>query len=234
MSTRIVRQNDVMPTHPRPDIKIILSVALLPILAVNLCFQLATTANLIPDCFVYVDGCTSISATGRYGTSYWVFKAMMLPQCVLLVLFWRALARYFADSGMRWIVNLTYVASAFLVIYVLALGSEGDIYRLMRRYGVFVFFLGTFIAQIAVTKRYARRFLPSAVFRLQVALLSIMLLFAIAEVPLGTFGLEDDRAENIIEWNFSLLMQCWFATWVGTLAVRNAVLPDQSEAGTTS
>ena len=42
-----------------------------------------------------------------------------------------------------------------------------------------------------------------------------MLVLGLAEIPLGTFGLEDHQAENIIEWNFALLMQFWFLViWV--------------------
>ena len=192
---------------------LILVTALLPVIAVNICYQLSTAGDFIPRCITYIDGCTSISATGRHGVAYWLFKSLMLPQCFLLVAFWQALARQ-VNAGQVWWLRLTYVASAFLVVYVLALGSEGDLYRLMRRYGVFVFFLGTFIAQITVTFKHARESLTSTGFRLQQVLLILMGLLAVAEVPLGSFGLEDDRAENIIEWNFSLLMQVWFLSWI--------------------
>ncbi|MEM7763897.1 MAG: hypothetical protein AAF290_07420 [Pseudomonadota bacterium] len=198
--------------HRSPPGWLTLTVALLPIITVNLCFQLSVAGDFIPDCFVYVDGCTSISATGRHGIAYWLFKALMLPQCLVLVLFWRAIARH-VDTPRAWWLRLTVVASLFLAVYVLALGSEGDLYRMMRRYGVFVFFLGTFIAQIAVTLRHGRSALPTGVLWAQRSLLAVMFLLAIAEVPLGTFGLEDDRGENIIEWNFSLLMQLWLLSW---------------------
>ena len=107
-------------------------------------------------------------------------------------------------------------ASAFLVLYTVFLGSSGDFYRLMRRYGVFVFFLGIFIAQIIATRRLAMINVeqrPRALLLVQCVLLGFMTVLGLAEVPLGTFGLKDDVAENIIEWNFSLLMQLWFLTW---------------------
>ena len=102
------------------------------------------------------------------------------------------------------------------MLYTVFLGSSGDIYRLMRRYGVFVFFLGTLIAQIIATRRLGQITDSStrAPALAQKLLLSFMILLALAEVPLGQFGLADDAAENVIEWNFSLLMQLWFASWL--------------------
>ena len=190
-------------------------VAAVPVLTVNANYLLSASAGYIPDCFVYVEGCTSISATGRYGASYWIFKAFMLPQAWLLVLFWRGVVRRAPAPGRRDTVIIAgTIGAAFLVLYTVFLGSQGDIYRLMRRYGVFVFFLGTFIAQIAATRRLARRDGGGGALRTQQGLLGVMFLLALAEIPLGTFGLQDDQAENVIEWNFSLLMQAWFATWL--------------------
>lgn len=188
-------------------------VAIVPVLSVNANYLISSAADYIPDCFVYIDGCTSISATGRYGVSYWLFKAFMLPQAVLLVYFWRGVVRRVPAPGARDTVIIAgTIGAAFLVLYTVFLGSQGDFYRLMRRYGVFVFFLGTFIAQIAATRRLARQGAGGAL-RAQQALLVVMFLLALAEVPLGTFGMQDDQAENVIEWNFSLLMQGWFGTW---------------------
>ncbi|MEL6199463.1 MAG: hypothetical protein AAFR09_04560 [Pseudomonadota bacterium] len=190
-------------------------VAVVPIVSVNTNYVISARADLIPDCFVYLDGCTSISATGRYGVSYWLFKAFMLPQALLLALFWRRLARGLPASGSRDALLIAgLVGAAFLVLYTVFLGSQGDVYRLMRRYGVFVFFLGTFIAQILATRRLARSALTRRAQRFQQALLLLMGMLALAEIPLGTFGLQDDQAENVIEWNFSLAMQVWFASWL--------------------
>lgn len=207
-----------MPSNRQPSTALIVAVALLPIACVNINQWLSMSAGLVPSCIPYIEGCTSISATGRYGVSYWLFKLMMLPQSVLLWLFWRRLFEGFGSSSSqaRWMLRLGLTAALFLVLYTVFLGSSGDFYRLMRRYGVFVFFLGTFGAQILATLRYARSDTSSSrvVVAIQRVLLVAMLLLAIAEVPLGSFGLKDDVAENIIEWNFSLLMQCWFASWL--------------------
>jgi hypothetical protein len=192
-----------------------IATALLPIAAVNVCYVIASQAGHIPVCLTYVDGCTSISATGRYGVTYWLFKATMLPESLLLGLFWALLAREGVIGRKALAAGTT--GALFLVLYLVFLGSDGEAYRLMRRYGVFVYFLGTFIAQVAATRSLARLPWAAAVsraLRMQRLLLFAMLLLGLAEVPLGTFGMEDDRAENVIEWNFALLMQLWFLTWL--------------------
>ena len=191
--------------------------AALPVLCVLLNHWLSIRGGYIPDCIPYFEGCTSISSTGRHGVSYWLFKAMMLPQALLLFVFWRALEARFRESGSHgvWMLRAGAAGALFLVLYTVFLGSSGDVYRLMRRYGVFVFFLGSLVAQVIATLRLAQ--LNDATARwpkvVQQSLLVLMILLALAEVPLGQFGLADDAAENVIEWNFSLLMQLWFASW---------------------
>lgn len=211
---------DPSVSHPRElrsarHVPLTIITALLPVVAVNACYVIASQAGHVPVCLTYVDGCTSISATGRYGVTYWLFKLTMLPVSVLLVLFWSWLARERLLGRAAYIAGIT--GAAFLVLYIVFLGTQGDVYRLMRRYGVFVYFLGTFIAQIAATRNLGRlpdRAAAARPLLAQRALLFVMLLLGLAEVPLGTFGMEDDRAENIIEWNFALLMQLWFLTWI--------------------
>lgn len=212
-----------VPRLDAADRWLILATAVLPVFAANFCYWLSVAGDHIPRCVIYLEGCTSISATGRYGASYWLFKLLMLPQAVLLFMFWRHLEQrlsYLDSAGARRIRIVGLVAALFLVLYVVFLGSRGDFYHLMRRYGVFVFFLGTLIAQIMATRLLAREpDQPALLANVQRALLVLMGLLALAEVPLGTFGIGNDQAENIIEWNFALLMQCWFLSW---LAARRA------------
>ena len=56
-----------------------LASALVPLAVANVCYLVSATAGHIPLCVPYVEGCTSISASGRYGMAYWLFKAGMLP-----------------------------------------------------------------------------------------------------------------------------------------------------------
>lgn len=191
-----------------------LTVALLPVVAANLCYAISAAAGYIPVCFTYLDGCTSISSTGRHGVGYVLFKLTMLPQAGLLFVFW---ARYptrldpaNSAKALRVARRAGRIGALFLVIYVLTLGAETPLYALMRRYGVFVFFIGTFVAMCCCSHWHWRRAATAGSTRLFGALCIGMLALGLAEIPLGKFGLADNRAENIIEWNFALLMQAWF------------------------
>ncbi len=189
----------------------------LPLIAVHGSYGLSLWQGFVPVCMPYIDGCTSISATGRNGIAYVFFKVLMLPQAILLVVVWHTFTLGGESRAALVVRYAGIVGAAFLVLYVVFLGSTGDIYRLLRRYGVFIFFLGTWSAQIAATihtYRQLRNQHPRPNWlTLQVIIILAMGLFAVAEVPLGTFGMADNQAENVIEWNFALLMQCWFAAW---------------------
>jgi hypothetical protein len=68
-----------LPSHrstPTPA-TIALLCGLVPLLTVHVCYVLSASAGVIPTCSPYLDGCTSISATGRHGWGYVLFKAGM-------------------------------------------------------------------------------------------------------------------------------------------------------------
>jgi hypothetical protein len=192
-----------------------LMVAALPVVTANVCYAVSAWAGYIPLCLTYLDGCTSISSTGRHGAGYVLFKLAMLPQAYLLFVFWRRylihLDAAFSTRRLRVARRAGQVAAVFLVIYVITLGADTPLYALMRRYGVFVFFIGTFVAMCCTSHWHWRRAGRSGSTRALGALCLAMLLLGLAEIPLGKFGLADNQAENIIEWNFALLMQAWFA-----------------------
>ena len=57
---------------------------LLPFLAVNLAYWIGVRNDVLPSCFPYIDGCTSISSTGRHPPGNLLFRAVHLPEGVLL------------------------------------------------------------------------------------------------------------------------------------------------------
>lgn len=52
---------------------------LAPIIGANLALAIGVAYETIPACFPYVDGCVSISATGRQPPGNFVFRAVHLP-----------------------------------------------------------------------------------------------------------------------------------------------------------
>jgi hypothetical protein len=196
---------------------------LLPVATVIVCYGLSASAGYIPACIPLLDGCTTISSAGRHGVSYFLFKVGMLPTAVLLAFFWPACRRWFLalggpDSfGLRAMVWLGVISAAFLILYSVFLGSDGDIYRLLRRFGVTVHFSFAYLAQVLLLNRLwdARRepsfHLPHYISSCMLAISVVMLLLGLVSIPVGEIIADpDDRIINVIEWNFALLLFGWY------------------------
>ena len=202
---------------------------LLPILAVFGAFLININApgGIDPRfvCNPYLEGCVSISRAARSGPGLYLFRALMLPCVVVLLLCWHAvrswlLARSACSPQRARIIFLLGAAGAlFLVFYVTALGSEGEWYKWLRRYGVTIFFGGTALAQLLlVASLWPSRNVqvPGALkrpIRLLMALVSLQWVAGVLSV-VKRLVLSDpdliDRMENIIEWWFALPMALAF------------------------
>lgn len=205
---------------------------LLPLVVINLAYVGSAYGGHIPVCFPYLQGCTSISSAGRYGLSYFFFKASIIPSAMLLGFFWYLSRRWLLQLGdhdklpVRAMQLLGILAAVFLVLYTVFLGSKGDFYNLMRRYGVNLYFSFSGLAQILLLSRLwmlrARGVdsLPRNLLRMMLALLIALLVIGLASIPIMNFIDERQRPQNIVEWNFALLMVSYYAVvwrlWIGT------------------
>ncbi len=193
--------------------------AIVPTVAIVLAFYLSAAAGAIPMCNPFIDGCSSISATGREPPGALVFRAVQLPYAVLLALLWVLSAAWLRELGAatsrarRWMVILGLAGAAALVIYVTFLGTTTPIYAFMRRFGIYFYFLGTVLAQLVVAlqllttgehwqlRRIGQFMLGCAVFPFVLGVINLALKSVLAD---------PDAPENAIEWIASLSMQAWF------------------------
>ena len=196
--------------------------AVVPTLTVNVCYLISSTQYLVPSCVPYLEGCTSISSAGRYGVSYYLFKAGMVCSAALLVAYWRRTSRHILAASGRAapVVAATGTGGAvFLVLYTAFLGTEGDIYFLLRRFGTILYFGLTLTAQLMALRRL-ETFAPRWLTRAKKSGCVAMLLFGGASIPVMNYMDDKDAFQNIIEWNLSLLMQIYFlltAFWLARL-----------------
>jgi hypothetical protein len=215
-----------------------------PLAATAAAFWISVSNDLIPACNPFIDGCVSISRAGRHGLANHVFRAIVLPSAVLQALTWLLCAPWLRGIGasgptLRWLPWLGVAAAAFLILYGTFLGTEGDAYRWMRRYGIVGYFGGTFLCMLIAgghAHRLAavgRRRFP---FRLEIVILGMLgvtLLMGLANVfvpqVLGDEALKN-RLENVLEWHAGLLFTFFFlvlaALWRHT-GYRSSILADE-------
>ena len=195
--------------------------ALLPLVSANVAYIIAASLDHVPSCFVYLEGCTTVSSTGRDAPESLWFRATMIPGAVLMMICWRLIGGWLQSlegehyKGSASIQALGILAGIFLIVYTVALGFIGDHYTLQRRTGVTLFFGLNYLAQVLLarrlwyfSKRDPQRF-PARIINIMMGLCWFLLVVGLASIPISNF-IGTKVPENIVEWNFSVLMYCYF------------------------
>ncbi len=210
-------------------VTIVFLAGLLPLIAAHAAYLLNIFAgtDLLPQfvCFPYTDGCVSISRAARSGPGLHLFRALMLPGAVLLLLSWEFVREWLrtleACTPQRawFIAGLGMLGAFFLVFYVTWLGTDGEWYRWLRRYGVVFYFGGTALAQLLLVWVLwpQRHQMTAGRLAKPIALLTALVSL---QWTLGVFSafkrliFDDpevvDRLESIIEWCYALPMASCF------------------------
>lgn len=192
-----------------------------PLVAINLAYWIGVNNDVLPSCIPYLDGCTSVSATGRYMPGSLVFRAVMLPQSIILVFVW-----FFSALWLRQVAPSSKAPGAIalsgllgalaLVVYVTMLGTKTPLYEFMRRFGIYFYFLGTATAQVALAVAlygHAKRTAALSLKRISTTMLwlcGLPFLLGVVNFVLKAILDNADYSENRIEWISALLMQFYF------------------------
>ena len=200
-----------------------LIITILPLLASNGVYLLSAYEGFIPWCIPYIDGCTTISQAARSGNSIFIYRATMITWAVLLIWFWIYAQQWLnllyghTTKVARVILWLGIVAAIFLIIYIDFLGTTGEVNRFMRRYGIMVFFIFTPLAQLLMLRQHyhissskPEFAIKPVVLHCQLFTLLLMLIIGIISITLDVTQNKTYENENIVEWNFSLLLNMYF------------------------
>lgn len=202
-----------------------LVVAITPLIGINIAYWIGASNDVLPSCNPYLDGCTSISSTGRFPPGDRVFRAALLPQAAMLAFTW-----YFAvlwlksvkpsvRSGSVILVSGV-VGAIALVLYVSYLASKDPFYEIMRSYGIYLYFGGTALAQLILSLSLDRSPLQRAMVWITVTPWILGLVNFAQKAILGSLN----SNENRIEWIASLLMQAWFVLlWIAWRRTRLSI-----------
>ena len=195
----------------------------IPVLAATLAYWLSARHGALPSCNPWLDGCTSISAAGRYPPGSYLFRAVQLPYAAVIVVIWffsREWLRTLCGDQQRQRIRVMYVsgvlAAVALIVYVTFLGTGEPIYQFMRRFGIYAYFLGTVVAQLMLSITLAAYAGNSGAVELRrisrhmMVLAALPFVFGILNLVLKTSLDNAAAAQNRIEWIATLLMQTWF------------------------
>lgn len=188
--------------------------------AVHAAYALSIRDGWVPACVPYLEGCVSISRAARHGVGNLLFKWLVIPCAGLHAWVWCSSARWLrgiadAPSATRAMLVLGVISAIALAVYAIFLGTQGEVYGFLRRYGVTVYFGCGFLAQLLLLRAAARCAAISPWLRRIMAAVCVwMLLLGVANVIAG-FVVNDealrDRVENALEWQLGLLLVGWFA-----------------------
>lgn len=199
-------------------------ITILPLLVSNAAYLLSAYEQNIPWCIPYLEGCTTISRAARSGNSIYLFRPTMIAYSLLLIWFWITTQHWLSQlyghttKTAHAITWLGITGAVFLIVYIDYLGTTGEVNRFMRRYGIMIFFTFTPLAQLLLLKQHYN-ILPLMmknnpislnVCRYQLIVLVLILIIGITSITLDVTQTKTDMSENIVEWNFSLLLNMYF------------------------
>jgi len=207
---------------------------LLPLITIHLCYLVAVQANHVSACVPYFHSCTSISAAGREGVEYYLFKGLMIPSAVFFIVFWAYACQWLRALGAKQqallvtIVGFGCIASFGLILYSLVLGAIGPEFRLQRRIGVITFFSLSFVAQLLfllVLNSIAKRIGSLRAHLLGIKVChGIILCFAVSAVIISNINSTVyDSMEDAFEWWVTLVL-CLFPLIVAMMWRRTGYL----------
>ena len=201
-----------------------LFVALLPLIAFNGVYLHSAVTGFVPWCMPYIDGCTTISRAARSGDALFWFRAVMMVHAVLLIWFWVYVQQWLAllfgctTKMARVICWLGIIGALFLIVYVDFLGTMGEVNRFMRRFGIIIFFTFTPLAQLLLLNQHFKYratlntiSINPKVLGFQLVILLLILCIGIISIAFDVLQLKSYESQNIVEWNYSLLLTLYFA-----------------------
>ena len=187
----------------------------IPVLTVIISYFISSFGGFVDWCMPLIDGCTSISKVGRYGISFYLYKIFIIPSVILMIIFWYQVNKYIYKSKLLLFLSIT--SCIFLIIYLFALGFDGKIYRFMREIGIFIYFILTPMCQTFLAFSISNNKIRSKFFLY--TFLSMYLVCVGAYLLI--LPLDNSNYENVIEWNFALLIFLFFPLFSGLLRKTN-------------
>ena len=204
--------------------RISLGLFIIPSVTIFLCLGMATYLNILEICNPFISGCYSVSRVGRSYPAILIFKPMMVITIVLMIIYffehYRIFKKFLINKIYLNLILLSGLISSFaLFIYIIFLGIEGsEIWRFMRRGGIFIYIISLIISQFLIVLSYLKIkndykvIISSKIININFYFIFLLIIFGIILILLiDIFSLTSPwYIKNIIQWNYFLLMNLFF------------------------
>ena len=190
----------------------------IPSITIIISYLLSLKLNLVPNCIPPLEGCTSISRTGRYFPVNIFFKSFLFITGILLFFYWYKNYIFFKKLPNHNLIIIAYICGIisvlFLNLYLIFLG-ESSYYQFFRKIGIFIYLLFSIISEFILSIIYYKN---SNKIEFRIQFVKSKLFLSIFLTCLGIFLFPfmimkiDNVAElrNIISWNYFFLIQINF------------------------
>ena len=195
-----------------------ITAAILPFVTFNTTYLIASSLGHVPACFTYLEGCTSVSSTGRQLPETILFKTGVLTLAIVLAVHWRRAANYLqplglSSGGARALRIIAYISAIALSIYAITLGLPDEQFGTLRRIGTHGFAFSSWILQITfvVLYRPCRIAATQGTWRWLAVICSALLVVGITSELAKAFGTPKKMTNNIAAWNAFLVLTAFYA-----------------------
>jgi hypothetical protein len=201
-----------------------LGLFIIPCITIILCLITTIYLNVLDLCNPFVNGCYSISRVGRSYPVVLLFKPMMIITVILMIAYffehYRIFKKFLLNKIFLNIILLSgFVSSFSLLVYIIFLGVEGsELWRFMRRGGIFIYIISLIISQFLIILTYlkiknnyqvviSRKIIDINFYYILLLIICGIIIISFIDI----FSLTTSwYVKNIIQWNYFLLMNLFF------------------------
>ena len=188
---------------------------LLTVFTVILSYIFSLKLNLVSSCIPFLDGCTSISRSGRYYPVNVFFKFFLSLSGFLILFYWYYNYIFFKQKNrlIKFNFILGFLSVFFLFLYLIFLGDNSYYYKFFRRIGIFIYLLFSVISCLILSIIYykQKKLFNSIFVNLKLYLNCLLTCSGIILFPFMIVKIENiSEIRNIISWNYFFLIQLNF------------------------
>jgi len=201
-----------------------LGLFIIPSVTIILCLITTIYLNILDFCNPFINGCYSVSRVGRSYPAVLLFKPMMIITVILMIAYffehYRIFKKFLLNKIFLNLILLSGLVSSFsLLVYIIFLGVEGsEIWRFMRRGGIFIYIISLIISQFLIALTYLeikndyQVIISSKIIDINFCYNVLLIISGIIIILItDIFNLTTSwYVKNIIQWNYFLLMNLFF------------------------